>query len=192
MKSDALAMNLIEYTNAMDRYKNGNERRAFRGTFSVQEEYSCLQALMRIDEKLGYTSAADKLETVLEFGSKRLSADLRKKVERMQLALRDSETEPTEPKVRLAVWVSGQGQYHELWAFAMGLVGSTGGCSHNVGCQWLRQKPDEMADALAAFFVAFDLYKDSHPREFKDQIDSKEEASFNVGVQNLDRELGYV
>ncbi len=87
MKSDALALNLIAYTDAMYRYTHGNERREFEGKVSVNQEFSCLQDLMRIDEKLGYTSSADKLETVLEFGSKRLSEDLRKKVERMQQAL---------------------------------------------------------------------------------------------------------
>jgi hypothetical protein len=94
--------------------------------------------------------------------------------------------------VRLAVWVSGQQQYHELWQFAMGLVGLPARTSLDVGCQWLREKPDERAQALAKFFVAFDAYKENHPREFKHPIDSEEEASLNVGVQNLDKELGYV
>jgi hypothetical protein len=188
MKSDALALNLSAYTTAMDRYIFGKHT-DFAARLSVNAEFDCLKALMRIDEKLGYTSAADKLETVLEFGSQRLSEDLRKKVERMQQALRISETETT--KVRLAVWVSGQQQYHQLWQFAMGLVHVRRRVTLDELCAKLTEEPDEMAKALAAFFSVFEQYKASHTREFSEPITREEEELLISGVQELDNALGY-
>jgi hypothetical protein len=196
MKSDALVLNLSAFEKAMDKYSFEN-RHEMDKKLSLNGEFNCLKALMRIDEELGYTSAADKLETVLEFGSQGLPKDLRKKVERMQQALRDSETEPS--KVRLAVWVSGQGQYLELWQFAMGLVHVMRKLSVHVMrklsvdelCKMLQDEPDEMTKALAAFFRVFEQYKASHTREFSEPITREEEELLISGVQELDNALGY-
>ena len=177
MKSDTLERKFIVFEEAMDAYKNQNHKGFFRASTSH------VGWLMLTDEALGYTTVADKLETLLEMFSHDLemgAKGLTKKVERMQQALRNAELSGQQQDVRIVVWVAGGGQYNALLNFAVNLA--TKGLFTMQGesisvkspipsiCSKLRERAERekegLPKVLASFFEAFETYKNGHPDEF--------------------------
>ena len=62
-------------------------------------------------------------------------------------------------------------------------------------CSKLRERAERENEALpltlAAFFEAFETYKNGHPDEFSQDFTDQEQEQMQIGEKNLDRALGY-
>ena len=207
MKSDTLERKFIVFVEAMQAYVHQNSKDFDRA------ETSHVGWLMRTDQELGYTTVADKLETLLEVFSHDLEKyvkGLTKKVERIQQALRNAELsgqrqDEQKKNVRLVVWVAGQGQYNLLLNFAVRLAteglftmhGESISVNSSIKsiCSKLLERAERenegLPKVLASFFEAFDEYKEGHPEEFSTAFEGEEQERLEAGVLKLDEALGY-
>lgn len=204
MTSDPLAVKFDAYLEAMDAYER-QQHEHFGPAITAGLTWRAVKWVIHTDEVLGYTTVADKLETVLEVGWYALPEHLRVKVERMQQALRNAESETRQQgelsnAVRLVVWVAGGGQYNTLKSFAVKLATThfdpifMDSMMKRI-CSKLRERSDLENEALsltlAVFFEAFETYKEGHPAEFSEPFEEKEQEQMALGEKELDRALGY-